>query len=116
MERHLGNGIGFYGNNGEDGSGSSDGGHKSQSHEQGLQPWAMDRRGGGDSDTGSMWSSDEDVWGGEIGGVSFLLSCSAPCSSYSSHYSSSNPLPSCSSYSYCSSCSSSSSSYSSYSS
>jgi chitin synthase len=64
MERHLGN-VGFYG---EDGSGSSDGGHKGAS--QGLQPWAMDRRGGtGDSDTGSMWSSDEDVWGGEIGGV-----------------------------------------------
>ena len=71
MERHLGN-VGFYG---DDGSGSSDGGHN-RSYEGGgggggLHPWAARNGSGrGDSDTGSVWSSDEDVWGAEIGGVS----------------------------------------------
>lgn len=40
---------------------------------RGLHPFFANSRGrDGDSDTGSVWSSDEDVWGAEIGGVSIF--------------------------------------------
>lgn len=70
MERHLGN-VGFYG---DEGSGSSDG-HGARN---GLHPWTARNASGrsADSDTGSVWSSDEDVWGGDVGGVSIHPSSS----------------------------------------
>ena len=74
MERHLGN-VGFYG---DDGSGSSDGlgarGWEGGGGGGGLHPWTARNASGrsAESDTGSVWSSDEDVWGADIGGVSCI--------------------------------------------
>jgi chitin synthase len=68
FERHFG--AGFHGEEsfGNTGTGgSSDGGHGAPG-QGGLAPWAR-ARSEYDSDAGSVFSSDEDVWGGEIGGV-----------------------------------------------
>lgn len=64
MDRQYGNGNGFHGDDG-----SSDG----HGHGLGLgvpgTRWAT-RSEYGESDAGSLFSSEDDVWGAEIGGVS----------------------------------------------
>lgn len=72
MERHFGGG--FY--NDESGSASGSEGHGMGNGygAGGLsapRPWASNRNTEYDgSDAGSIFSSDEDVWGGDVGGVS----------------------------------------------
>lgn len=64
MERQFG--VGFHGDPGL-------GGDRGMALRE--RPWARSEY---DSDNGSLYSSEEDMWGGEVGGVSipFLLSFS----------------------------------------